>query len=189
MWILKNSNERFKKNVSKRNSIKTHDFSTLYTTIPHEKLKSRLFDIIDNCSFNENGKREYSYLVISHQKHYFVKYLSNFTQKYFEIKIKKMIEFLIDNIFVAVGGLVFQQSVKIPMDTNCDPLLADLILYSYEVEFIQKLLYEKKKYLAVVFNFSFRYTDDVLSISNNQFHTCVHFFFFFFFFFFLFILF
>jgi hypothetical protein len=47
------------------NNIKTYDFSTLYTTIPHEKLKPRLFDIIDNCFLNKNGKWKYSFLVIS----------------------------------------------------------------------------------------------------------------------------
>jgi hypothetical protein len=33
----------------------------------------------------------------------------------------------------------FQQVVGIPMDTNCVPLLADLFLYSFESEFLQKL--------------------------------------------------
>ena len=33
------------------------------------------------------------------------------------------------------------------MGTNCAPLLADLFLYSYEVEFIQNLLHDKNKYL------------------------------------------
>jgi hypothetical protein len=56
-----------------------------------------------------------------------------------------MLEFPIDNIYVIVGGQVFQQSVGIPMGTNCTPLLTDLFLYSYEAEFIQKLLHEKKK--------------------------------------------
>ena len=69
-----------------------------------------------------------------------------------------MLEFLIDNIFVVVGEQVFQQCVGIPMGTNCAPLLADLFLYSYEAEFIQKLLHEKKKSLAVAFNATFRYT-------------------------------
>jgi hypothetical protein len=82
-----------------------------------------------------------------------------------------MLEFLIDNIFIGFGGQVFQQSVGIPMGTNCALLLADLFLYSYEVEFIQKLLHEKKKSL-VTFNSTFRYIDYVLSINNNQFHTC-----------------
>ena len=59
------------------------------------------------------------------------------------------------------------------MGTNCAPLLADLFLYSYEAELIQKLLHEKKKSLAVAFNSTFRYIDDVLSINNNQFQSLV----------------
>jgi hypothetical protein len=59
------------------------------------------------------------------------------------------------------------------MGTNCASLLADLFLYSYEAEFIQKLLHEKKESLAVAFNSTFRYIDDVLSINNNQFHSYV----------------
>jgi hypothetical protein len=50
--------------------------------------------------------------------------------KYSEDEIKKMLEFFIDNIYVVVGGQVFQQSVGIPIGTNCAPLLADLFLYS-----------------------------------------------------------
>ena len=36
------------------------------------------------------------------------------------------------------------QVVGIPMGTNCAPLLADLFLYSYESEFLQKLVKDKK---------------------------------------------
>jgi hypothetical protein len=50
-----------------------------------------------------------------------------------------MLEFLIDNIFVSFGGTLFQQVVGIPMDTNRVSLLADLFLYSYEWELLQKL--------------------------------------------------
>jgi hypothetical protein len=56
-----------------------------------------------------------------------------------------MLEFLIDNIFVMLGGRVFQQTVGIPMDRNCAPLLADLFLYSYEADFIQGLLKKNEK--------------------------------------------
>jgi hypothetical protein len=42
--------------------------------------------------------------------------------------------------------------VGLPMGTNCAPLYADLLLYSYGTEFIKKLLHEKNKYLAVAFN-------------------------------------
>jgi hypothetical protein len=47
-----------------------------------------------------------------------------------------MLGFLVDNIYLVFGGQVFQQSVGIPMGTNCAPLLADSFLYSYEAEFV-----------------------------------------------------
>jgi hypothetical protein len=56
--------------------------------------------------------------------------------KYSEVEIKKMLNFLIHNIFVVVGGQIFQQSVGIPMGTNCASLLTDMFLYSYGAEFI-----------------------------------------------------
>jgi hypothetical protein len=50
------------------------------------------------------------------------------------------------------------------------PLLADLFLYSYEAEFVQKLLQDNNKKLAVSFNHTFRYIDD----GNHNFHNYVH---------------
>jgi hypothetical protein len=80
--------------------------------------------------------------------------------------MKKMLEFLIDNIYVVVGGQVFEQSVEIPMGTNCAPLLADLFLYLYEAKIIQKFLHEKNKSSAVAFNSTFRCIDYVLFITT-----------------------
>jgi hypothetical protein len=59
-----------------------------------------------------------------------------------------MLEVLIDNIFVMLGGRVFQQTVGIPMGTKCAPLLADLFIYLYEADFIQGLLKKNEKKLA-----------------------------------------
>ena len=98
---------------------------------------------------------------------YFVK--KNTTKKFSETDIINMLQFLIDNIFVIFDRLVFQQTVGIPMGTNCAPLLADLFLYSYEVNFIQGLLKKKEKKLPRSFNFTFRYIYDVLSLNNSRF--------------------
>lgn len=170
MWILKNSKELLDHLKSPAfnciTSVKSFDFSTLYTTIPHQKLKSRLASIIRNSFVHKNGNRRYKYLVLGHLETYFVKDHSDLEQKYTEDDIIKMLEFLIDNIFVVVGGQIFQQTVGIPMGTNCAPLLADIFLYSYEAEFIQSLLSNGKKKLASQFNWTYRYIDDVLSINN-----------------------
>ena len=78
-----------------------------------------------------------------------------------------MLECLIDNIFVIFGGRACQQTVGIPLSTNCAPLLADLFLYSYEADVIQGLRKTNEKKLARSFNFTFRYID-VLSLNNYK---------------------
>jgi hypothetical protein len=45
-----------------------------------------------------------------------------------------------------------QYIIGIPMGTNCAPLLADLFSYSYESEFLQKLVKDKKIHEARAFN-------------------------------------
>ena len=73
-----------------------------------------------------------------------------------------------DNIFVIVGGRVFQQTVGIAMGTTCAPLLAYLFLFSYEAVIIQELLKKNEKKLNRSFNFTFRYIDDVRSLNNSR---------------------
>ena len=60
---------------------------------------------------------------------------------------------------------------NVPMGTNCAPLLADydLFLYSYENEFLDKLIKEGKRKLARKFNPSYRYIDDLISFNNKRF--------------------
>jgi hypothetical protein len=112
--------------------------------------------------------------VIGKQDTYFVKHHSDSPYKYSEADIKGMLDFLVDYIYVDFEDQVFQQCVDILMGTNCVPLLADLFSYLYEAEFGQKLLQDNNKKLAVSFNHTFTYIDDVLFINNHNFHNCVH---------------
>ena len=155
--------------VTNITNIKSFDFSTLYTTILHQKLKSRVATIIRNSLIHKNGNRRYKFLVLGCEGPYCVEELSDSKNKYTEDNIINMLEFLVDNIFVVFGGKVFQQIVGILMGTNCAPLIADIFLYSYEAEFIQSLLSTGKKKLASQFNFTYRYIDYVLSINNPDF--------------------
>jgi hypothetical protein len=41
-----------------------------------------------------------------------------------------MLEFLIDNILGMFGGRAFQQTVGIPMGTNCCPLLGGILYFN-----------------------------------------------------------
>ena len=76
MWILKNSKQllaNLQSQSSNINSIRTFDFSTLYTTIPHDKLKSRLCNILRQAFRFKNGKKRYEYIVVGYKSTYFVK--------------------------------------------------------------------------------------------------------------------
>jgi hypothetical protein len=111
MWILKNSKDLLEciqsRSISSCNSIKTFDFSTLYTTIPHSKLKDKLRKLVQLCFIKKNGQRRYKYLVLGRDRSYFVKKHSDSTKKISETDIINMIEFLIDHTFVIFGGRVF----------------------------------------------------------------------------------
>ena len=63
-----------------------------------------------------------------------------------------MMDFFIDNIFVMFGELLFQQTIDIPKDTNCAPLLTDLFLHAYEADVLQRLFKNKDRKLAQTFN-------------------------------------
>ena len=130
-------------------------------------MKSKLKEIINQCFFHKNGNHRFQYVVIGYKDTYFVRDHTDAPQKYSDADVIKMLEYLIDNIFVEFGGRIFQQTIGIPMDTNCAPLHADLFLYSYEAELVQSLLQAGKKHLAQ-FNFTYRYIDEVLSLKNTK---------------------
>ena len=105
-----------------------HMTSLVYTTIAHTKLKDRLKTIITDCFFHKNGKRRYKYLVFNKSKIYFVQEQTKATEKYTENEIIKMLEFLVDNIFVEFGGQIFQQTIGFLWEQIA---LHCLLIYSY----------------------------------------------------------
>ena len=44
--------------------------------------------------------------------------------------------YLLDNIFIRFGSKLYRQIVSIPIGTNCDPLVAVLLLFCYERDFM-----------------------------------------------------
>ena len=122
MWILENSKDLLEyiqsSSFSSCNSIKTFDFSVLYTAIPHSKLKDRIRELVQLWSIEKNGQCRCKYLVLGRDKS--------------ETDIINILEFLIDNTIVMFGGRVLKQAVGIPMSTHCAPLLANLFLYLHE---------------------------------------------------------
>ena len=71
-------------------------------------------------------------------------------------QICRMVEFLIDNIFVKFGGCLFRPVIGIPVRTNSAPVLAYLFLYSYESEFLDNMIRGGYRKLARSFNLRYR---------------------------------
>ena len=85
-----------------------------------------------------------------------------------------MLHLLADNIFILLGGRLFQRTIGIPKGRNRAPILADLFLHVYETFCPEGLL--KKKYSKLVQTCipSFRCIDDVLSLNNSRFGEYLH---------------
>ena len=52
---------------------------------------------------------------------YFVQDHSDAPPKYSYADVINMLDYLTDNIFLEFGGQIFQQTIGIPMGTNCAP--------------------------------------------------------------------
>ena len=149
-------------------SVQTFDFSTLYTSIPHDLLKSRISNLVYNDFRKKDGSVRYTNIKVTRAQGYFTHDINGSGDNmYTADNICKMIEFLIDNIFVWFGGRIFRQVIGIPMGANCAPLLAGLFLYSYENQFLDNMIKGGHRRLGRSFNLCYRYIDDLFSITRN----------------------
>ena len=60
------------------------------------------------------------------------------------------------------------------MGTNCAPLVADLVLFCYERDFMLSLSEDNQSGVIKAFNSTSRYLDDLLNINNNFFDSMVN---------------
>ena len=68
-WSIKNSTEilnNLKAKGFQSSAISTYDFSTFYTTLPHDLIKNRLVDLIENTF-----RREVLYLACNEERTFF----------------------------------------------------------------------------------------------------------------------
>ena len=133
-----------------------YDFSTLYTTLPHNLIKEKLTELIEQ-TFNREGSL---YLACNDKNAFFT---SEQPRRYKLWSCQKMcdaLHYLLDNIFIRFGSKLYRQIVGIPMGTNCAPLVADLFLLCYERDFMLSLSDNNQADIIEAFNSSSRYLDD-----------------------------
>ena len=82
-------------------------------------------------------------------------------------KLLLCINYLIDNAYVIHDGIVYRQIIGIPMGTNSAPHLANIYLFVYEYEYIEKLIESNdSKSLEKLTNI-FRFQDDLFSVNDD----------------------
>ena len=93
-------------------SVQAYDFSTLYTLIPHNLLKSRITSLTHNSFKRRNGSNRYTHIKITSGKGQFIDTINpGGDNLYTADHICRMVEFLIDNIFVKFGRCLCRQSL------------------------------------------------------------------------------
>ena len=145
----------------------TYDLSTLYTTLPHNLIKEKLIDLIDQTFYKKEGKL---YLVCNDKKAFFI---SADHYRGYHLwscqNVSRALSFLLDNIYIRIGTKLYRQIVGIPMGINCAPLVADLFLFCYERDFMKALSSDNQADVIKAFNSTSRYLDDLLNIDNPYF--------------------
>ena len=137
-WSIKNSSEVIEK-LRLRNfqgsQVSSFDFSTLYTSLPHDLIKSKVLSLVKWC-FNRESK---TYLCMSDKAGFFSNKKYDSYACWTCTELCKAFTFVMENIYVQFDGMVYQQIVGIPMGTNCAPLISDLFLYCYKRDFMSNL--------------------------------------------------
>ena len=60
--------------------------------------------------------------------------------------------YLLDNIYIRCGNKLYRQIVGIPMGTKCAPLVADLLSFGYERDFMSSLSDDNQAGVIEAFN-------------------------------------
>ena len=130
-WVINNSIEvtNTLDKLRHARALDSFDFSTLYTNIPHSQLKTRMEELIRNAF----STRDASHMALGKDYAYWTSRPVADTRNLTVNQLVEMFNFLIDNIYIQIGSAVYQQTIGIPMGTDCAPLVADLFLFSYEL--------------------------------------------------------
>ena len=141
-------------------SFSTYDFSTLYTTLPHNLIKEKLINLIE-WTFKRSP-----YIACNERQAVFT---SGDTKRYKRWSCQNVCEaliYLLDNIYIRFGIKLYRQILGITMGINCAPLVAHLFLFCYGRDFMTSLSVVKQTETIGAFESISRYLDDLLNIDN-----------------------
>ena len=146
-------------------SISTFDFSTLYTSIPHNQLKDNLKEFVDRV-FEFKGKK--FIIPNDYKKTAYFSDIDTHNKGFSRQSLLECLYYLIDNAFIVFNGIVNRQTIGIPMGTNAGPHVANIYLYIYEFNYIQKLIELNDKAKLLNLKNIFRFQDDLIALNDDN---------------------
>lgn len=153
-------------NKVKHKSVSTWDFSTLYTKIPHDKLKEKLKKFVEKMFCIKKDKNFICFSKTG-KSTYFSINRSKANLSFSSCELIKWIDFIVDNSYICYKGEVYRQAIGIPMGTNSAPFMANLFLHLYEYEYIEHLISSGEIQAAQDLSNIYRYQDDCISFNDN----------------------
>ena len=133
--------------ISNNLKVATFDFSTLFTTIPHDDLIRCIVALL-NKYFSSD-------IVIHFENKKIILTKSKFVE---------ILKFCISNSYILFDCKIYKQAIGIPMGANYSPNLANLYLHFYESRFMTLNSAEKR----LNYRYVFRYIDDLFTVNNNS---------------------
>ena len=124
----------------------TFDFSTLYTTLPHDDLIRCIVALYNKYFDNDVSIYYKKNLVVT------------------KINFVEILKFCIRNNYIKFNNNIYRQKVGIPMGANYSPNIANLYLHFYESKFLSINHADGR----LRYRFTFRYIDDLLSLNNRD---------------------
>ena len=149
--------------------LSTYYFFTLYTKLPHNLIKEKLSELVEQ-TFNREGSL---YLACNDKNAFFA---SEQPKRFKLLSCQKMcdaLHYLLDDIFIKFGSKLYRQIEGTPMGTNCAPLVVDLFLFCYERDFMLSQSDNNQTDIIEAFNSTSIYLDDLLNIDNPYFEQMV----------------
>ena len=187
-WVI-NKHDRVRQCMNKMNSngikphkegMSSHDFSSMYTTLDHKILLQLLDEFIDLVFTTEHTKSANRRILLLKKGGTFewtnkkASEDTRTTQHFDARRLKGWIHYLINNMYVEVGGALFQQVVGIPMGTNSAPMIANLSLFMAEFNYIKGIannirhVGDKQWVLLRQLSYCNRFIDDLLNLCVER---------------------
>ena len=161
--MLSHKNNSNSNNTDK--SRKTFDFKTLYTKIPHNKLKEAMeLFVRDVFGYNKN-----KYNDVHNKSAKMVNKRGNGLSLSI-VKLINVINTAIENSYIKFNSKLYKQIIGVPMGTNCAPYL--IFLHRHEKEFTSYILTVNTN-IAYSLKHIFRFQDDLIVFEDVDVFTTV----------------